>query len=355
MVYYRCTKNTKTIVKACTSRSTLYIYIKDRFHQLGLADFNQPIGLKMNPENRWVKKAATIPWFAIEDRYASLFPSKTGMPAKPLRTALGLLIIQKQYGYADRELLEQITENPYCQYFIGLPGYQQEPPFAPSLLVEFRKRLTADILGEINEMIIEFNHPDDQPPTDGADDPEEASSEMTAPTENKGTMMLDATCAPQQIAFPQDINLLNEARENLETIIDTVCYEYNEPNPRTYRNRENLKYCKAQGIRFSGLALGRPKKDPAENRKIIYKDAVDRIEIERSFSLAKRCYGLGLIWTKLDTTTKNSICLSIIALNVDRLTAISFCDFLNLIFQSAWRRYRGMSISTNRQLDIVTV
>ena len=45
-------------------------------------------------------------------------------------------------------------------------------------------------------MIIEFNHPDDQPPADGADDPEGASSEMTAPTENKGTMMLDATCAP---------------------------------------------------------------------------------------------------------------------------------------------------------------
>ena len=490
------------------------MYIKDRFHQLGLADFNQPIGLKMNPENRWVKKAATIPWFAIEDRYASLFPSKTGMPAKPLRTALGSLIIQKQYGYADRELVEQITENPYYQYFIGLPGYQQEPPFAPSLLVEFRKRLTADILGEINEMIIEFNHPDDQPPADGADDPEEASSEMTAPTENKGTMMLDATCAPQQIAFPQDINLLNEARENLETIIDMECYEYNEPKPRTYRqnarkdylalakkkkrtkkairvaqkkqlqyirrdlkyidqflteskelcpahaarldvirkiyeqqdymyrnkthkvpdrivsisqpyirpivrgkaktptefgikldmsvdghgmariekqsfdaynesdvligaienyytrtghypervladkiyrNRKNLKYCKAQGIRLSGPALGRPKKDPAENRKIIYKDAVDRIEIERSFSLAKRCYGLGMIRTKLDTTTRSSICLSIIAMNVDRLTAISFCDFLKLIFQSAWRRYRCMSISTNRQLDIVNV
>lgn len=82
------------------------MYIKDRFHQLGLADFNQPIGLKMNPENRWVKKAATIPWFAIEDRYAELFPSKTGMPAKPLRTALGSLIIQKQYSCADRELVE---------------------------------------------------------------------------------------------------------------------------------------------------------------------------------------------------------------------------------------------------------
>ena len=77
----------------------------------------------MNPENRWVKKAATIPWIEIEDRYAGLFPSKTGMPAKPLQTALGSLIIQKQYDYSDRELVEQIRENPYYQYFIGLPGY----------------------------------------------------------------------------------------------------------------------------------------------------------------------------------------------------------------------------------------
>ena len=69
----------------------------------------------MNPENRWVKKAATIPWEAIEEKYAKLFPSKTGMPAKPLRMALGSLMIQKQYGYSDRELIEQITENPYYQ------------------------------------------------------------------------------------------------------------------------------------------------------------------------------------------------------------------------------------------------
>lgn len=138
-----------------------FMYIKDRFHQLGLEEFDQPAGLKMNPENRWIKKAETIPWFAIEDHYAKLFPGKKGMPAKPLRMALGSLIIQKKYGYSDRELVEQITENPYYQYFIGLPGYQQKPPFAPSLLVEFRKRLTEEILGEINEMIIEFNQPED--------------------------------------------------------------------------------------------------------------------------------------------------------------------------------------------------
>ena len=53
------------------------------------------------------------------------------MPAEPLWMALGSLLIQKQLGFSDRELVEEITENPYLQYFIGLPGYQTEPPFVP--------------------------------------------------------------------------------------------------------------------------------------------------------------------------------------------------------------------------------
>ena len=64
------------------------MYKFERYRQLGLADFNQSVGLKMNPENRGVKKAGTIPWDAIEEKYAKLFPSKTGMPAKPLRMAV---------------------------------------------------------------------------------------------------------------------------------------------------------------------------------------------------------------------------------------------------------------------------
>ena len=101
------------------------------------------------------------------------------------------------------------------------------------------------------------------------------------------------------------------------------------------RNRESLAFCKEHGIRISGPALGRPKKDPRNDKKQEYTDAVDRIEIERRFSLAKRCYGLGLIKTKLDTTTRSSIALSVIAMNVDRLTLFSLLEFLESIFQGA--------------------
>ena len=81
------------------------MYKFDRNHQCSLSDFDQPMGLKMNPDNRWVRKASTIPWKEIEDRYAKLFPGIKGMPAKPLQTALGSLIIQKQYGYSEIESL----------------------------------------------------------------------------------------------------------------------------------------------------------------------------------------------------------------------------------------------------------
>ena len=48
-----------------------------------------------------------------------------------------------------------MTENPYYQYFIGLPGYQEEPPIDASTLVLFRKRLKMDVIMEANEYMPE--------------------------------------------------------------------------------------------------------------------------------------------------------------------------------------------------------
>jgi len=117
--------------------------------------------------------------------------------------ALGSLLIQKQLSFSDRELVDELTENPYFPFFIGLPGYTGKAPFAPSLLVEFRRRLTDDILGEINEMILDYNHPDDSGPSGGNS---AESAELSGSDDNSGTLILDAACVPQNIEFPQDIN-----------------------------------------------------------------------------------------------------------------------------------------------------
>ena len=209
--------------------------------QHSFLDFNQPLGLHMNPENRWVDLADRIPWDVFEAKYAGLFPSGTGNVAKPLRLALGSLIIQKKFQYSDRELVAQITENPYLQYFIGLPGYQEEPPFDASTLVLFRKRLTHEIIMEANEYMLDPHKDDKTPPPSGSEDGEVPQDSQEKPS-NKGTLIVDATCAPVNIRFPQDISLLNEAREKLETIIYRFCKSYGLPLPRRYRRKARKDY-----------------------------------------------------------------------------------------------------------------
>lgn len=40
-------------------------------------DFNQPLGMHMNPKNRWIRLADRIPWDVFEEKYAEFFPSST--------------------------------------------------------------------------------------------------------------------------------------------------------------------------------------------------------------------------------------------------------------------------------------
>ena len=101
---------------------------------------------------------------------------------------------------------------------------------------------------------------------------------------------------------------------------------------KIYRSRDNLGYCKLHGIRLSGPRLGRPKKDAVADKKEEYIDNADRVEVERSFSLAKRCYGLGRIMTKLDVTTRSSIALSILVMNVVRIAARSLRQLMISLF-----------------------
>lgn len=114
-----------------------------------------------------------------------------------------------------------------------------------SLLVEFHRRLTDDILDEINEMTIAYNTPEDPSPDSGS----EQGTTETDTTENNETLTLDATCIPQNISCPQDVNLLNEAGEILKKIVDDLCGKFDHFIPRMYcRNARkdylNLAKCK---------------------------------------------------------------------------------------------------------------
>ena len=463
--------------------------------QISLSDFKQPVGMNLKENNRWVKKAKIIPWLEIEKRYAALFKNRNGNVAKPLQLALGACLVQAEYGYSDEEVPLQIQENPYLQYFCGYTGYDDEHmPFDPSLMVYFRKRLTPEVLGEINELILK-----EAKKAEAAENSDHNDDGGNGGGDNKGTLILDATCAPVNIRFPQDVSLLDEAREKAEAIIDECHKERTDrtaKKPRTYRekahksslrymrsrkhtekktrgaireqlqylrrdlgiiqdflnsgtvlnarqlklietlqtvydqqkymydnrthsvpnrivsihepfirpivrgkagkpvefgpkldisvadgwtrleyysfdaynesamlqdsieryrvredhypelvladkiyrNRDNPAFCKARGIRLSGPALGRPKKDEPRNKKQDYLDQNDRIEIERQFSLAKRKCNLGKVMTKREDTIGFTLAMSIVVLNLRKIQRATLYLF-DLIFSEISPNY----------------
>ena len=64
---------------------------------------------------------------------------------------------------------------------------------------------------------------------------------------------------------------------------------------KIYRNRENLSYCKAHGIRLSGPALGRPKKGETRDKAQDYRDECERVEVGAQIQSgeAKMWHGAG--------------------------------------------------------------
>lgn len=124
--------------------------------QYELESFYLPFGGHLDPKNRWVQLSQLIPWEEFEQQYAEHFVDyQMGAPAKPFRMALGALLIKEKLGITDRETVEQIKENPYLQYLVGMESYRNEEPFDSTMMVHFRKRISAEMLGEINERIHE--------------------------------------------------------------------------------------------------------------------------------------------------------------------------------------------------------
>lgn len=225
------------------------MYRKSSPGQLSFENFYLPFGGKLSRENRWVKLAELIPWAAFESVYAEQFSDETGAPAKPFRMALGALIIKERLGTSDRETIEQIRENPYLQYFLGLSEYSDAAPFDDSMLVYFRKRIGLELVLQVNESVVKSAQGTASLPPASTSDEDIASDETEPPDGaagcNQGQLIVDATCAPADIRYPTDLGLLNEAREHSEWLIDELYQQVAgvvTQKPRTYRQRARRDY-----------------------------------------------------------------------------------------------------------------
>ncbi len=231
------------------------MYRREHRHQLSFEDFFLPFGGKLSGDNRWIKLAELIPWNELEVDYASQFCKGFGAPAKPFRLALGALIIKARLAITDEELVEQIKENPYLQFFIGLEVFQFSAPFDPSMMVYFRKRLPESVVNDCNERIVrhglsvmqspEANDDQDAGKCGGSSSAHGSKDQTPQPSANQSSLLIDATWVPADIRHPTDLSLLNEAREVTEKLIDAMHPSIREafgPKPRTHRKKARQQF-----------------------------------------------------------------------------------------------------------------
>lgn len=244
--------------------------------QLTIAEFDWPFDTALDKHNRWVKLSECIPWDALAESYYQGFAADRGRPMKDARLVIGAVIIKHKLCLSDVETVQQIQENPYLQFFVGLPGYQTAEPFASSLFVEIRKRMGESVFEGFHRAIIEVHdgkksaqpEPATEPavptaPQDSvnAEENSRAEASETVPAEtapqapaeqivaivtaasHQGQLILDATVVEQAIRFPTDLSLLNEARQFSELIIDVLCKNLQvAAKPRTYRQKARSAY-----------------------------------------------------------------------------------------------------------------
>jgi len=229
--------------------------------QLTLTEFDWPFETALDENNRWVRMSQCIPWDDLAEGYYQGLSAQTGRPAKDARLVIGAVIIKHKLSLSDSEAVQQIQENPYMQYFVGLSSYQMKAPFAPSLFVEIRKRMGPTVFEVFHQAIMDAHDEEklkpeaestakkQEPPQDQSVPPEqeEASPKPIEPEDverqvesklHQGKLILDATVVEQAIRYPTDLSLLNEAREFSEKVIDAL-YPHTSVNkkPRTYREK----------------------------------------------------------------------------------------------------------------------
>jgi hypothetical protein len=215
-------------------------------NQLTIEAFASPFASHLKSTNRWVILGNLIPWDEICGTYLKhVGISNTGRPPLSPRVVIGSMIIKHMMNLDDREVVDQISENIYMQYFLGYSSFSIEPPFDPSLFVEFRKKLGVDQVNAINEKIVSLKTHLEMPKKGSKPTNSIENGKNSVENENRGRVIYDATACPQDIAYPTDLNLLSDARKKSEQLIDML-YDpaIHTKKPRTYREVAKKRYLK---------------------------------------------------------------------------------------------------------------
>ncbi len=153
------------------------------------------------------------------------------MLTSSFRLELGALILMKaRLGLVDEELVEQIGYNLFLNIVLSLEVFNCLLPFDPPQMVHLSNRLLEVVVNDCNggnvvrvRMVIRGSDSrdagDDRLCRGGGSPTIEGETMLSAQMRlNKGSLLIDATCALVDIRRPADLSLLNEATDVTEIL-----------------------------------------------------------------------------------------------------------------------------------------
>ena len=141
--------------------------------------------------NELVLVRQVIPWPRIIAQLVSSYAPHRGRFGTSLRMMVALLIVAKLRRLSDREVIQQVKENRYIQYFCNVPDAGLLTFLDPSVLSKFRTRLGEKGIAKIETEVFERLR--------------------QAGVIQGDTSLIDSTVLDNNLIYPNDVQLLYKA------------------------------------------------------------------------------------------------------------------------------------------------
>src|SRR6202047_730369 len=160
--------------------------------------FRSRLDQVINMDHALVKRARTIDWGFLEEKFGAVYADGSGRPPLPTRLMAGLAILKHTYNLSDEVLCELWIENPYYQYFCGEEFFQHRLPLDRSSMTHWRHRSEERRLQALLQESLAV-----------------ATKSGAMKPGDLARVIVDTTVQPKNITFPTDAKLMNRAREKL--------------------------------------------------------------------------------------------------------------------------------------------
>jgi len=129
-----------------------------------------------------------IPWEKIIMQLSSFYSKDKGAVGKSLRVMIAIMLVMKHYKLSDRNIIQQIKENRYMQYFCNVPNDNLLNFLDSSSLTVLRKRLGEEGIAIVEKYIFEMLR--------------------SASVINGDNALIDSTVLNNNIIYPNDVQLI---------------------------------------------------------------------------------------------------------------------------------------------------